>query len=83
MREPLGDLLLETGDAAGALREYEASAKENANRYRGLYGIARAAELSGDRQKAREHFEKLVALTKNADTARPEIARAKTFLGQR
>jgi tetratricopeptide (TPR) repeat protein len=83
MRELLGDLLLETGDAAGALREYEASAKENANRYRGLYGIARAAELSGDRQKAREHFEKLVALTKNADTARPEIARAKTFLGQR
>ena len=83
MRELLGDLLLESGQAATALREYEASLKENPNRYRGLYGAARAAEANGDRQKAAGYFEQLIALASKGDTARPEIARAKAFLGQR
>lgn len=83
MRELLGDLLLQMGQAAPALREYEASLKETPNRYRGFYGAARAAEAAGDRQKAVGYFEKVVALSKNADTARPELARAKAFLGQR
>ncbi|OLC32401.1 MAG: hypothetical protein AUH81_16285 [Candidatus Rokubacteria bacterium 13_1_40CM_4_69_5] len=83
MRELLGELLLLMGQAAPALREYEASLKETPNRYRGLYGAGRAAEAAGDRQKAAGYFEKLVALSKNADTARPELARAKAFLGQR
>ena len=83
MRELLGDLLLESGQASTALREYEASLKENPNRYRGLYGAARAAEVNGDRQKAAGYFEQFIALASKADTARPEIARAKAFLGQR
>jgi tetratricopeptide (TPR) repeat protein len=83
MRELLGDLLLQTGQAAPALREYEASLKENPNRFRGLHGAARAAEAAGDRSKATAYYEKLVALASKADTARPEIARAKSILGQR
>jgi tetratricopeptide (TPR) repeat protein len=83
MRELLGDLLLQLGDAVAALREYETALRENPNRYRTLFGAARAAETAGDRAKARDYFEKFVALSKNADTARPEIARAKAFLGQR
>ncbi len=83
MRELLGELLLNQGQAPAALREFEAALKENPNRYRGLYGAARAAELSGDRQKAVGYYEKLVALAVKADTPRPEIARAKTFLGAR
>jgi tetratricopeptide (TPR) repeat protein len=83
MRELLADLLLEMGQAAPALREYEASLKETPNRYRGFYGAARAAESTGDRQKAADYFSKLVAMTKNADTARPELARAKAYLTQR
>jgi tetratricopeptide (TPR) repeat protein len=82
MRELLGELLLHQGQAAAALREFEAALKENPNRYRGLYGAARAAELSGDRQKAVGYYEKLVALAVKADTPRPEIARAKTFLAR-
>jgi tetratricopeptide (TPR) repeat protein len=82
MRELLGELLLQMGQAELALREFEASLKETPNRYRGLYGAARAAEAVGDRQKARGYFEKLVALAQNADTARPEIASAQAFLGQ-
>ena len=41
------------------------------------------AEAAGDRQKAVRYFEKLVALSSKADTPRPELARAKAFLGQR
>ena len=83
MRELLGDLLLQMGQAAPALREYEASLKENPNRFRSLYGAGRAAEAAGDRPKATGYYEKVIALAKNADTARPEVGRAKAFVGQR
>jgi tetratricopeptide (TPR) repeat protein len=83
MRELLGDLLLETGQAAPALREFEAALKENPNRYRGLYGAARAAEAAGDQAKAADYFAKLVTLSKNADTVRPELAQAETFLAKK
>jgi hypothetical protein len=83
LRELLAELLLETGQAAVALREFEMSLKATPNRYRGFWGAARAAEAAGDRQKAADYFTKLVALTKNADSTRPELARAKAYLAQR
>jgi tetratricopeptide (TPR) repeat protein len=82
MRELLGELLLQTGQPASALGEFEASLKENPNRYRGLAGAARAAEAAGDRQKAGAYFEKLVALSSKADTVRPDVVHAKAFLGR-
>ena len=83
MRELFAELLLETGHAAPALREFEAALKENPNRYRGLYGAARAAEAAGDRQKAETYFTKFVAVSAKGDTDRPEIAQAKTFLAKK
>jgi len=83
MRELLGELLLQIGKPAAALGEFEASLKENRNRYRSLSGAARAAEAAGDRQKAVGYFEKLVALSSKADTTRSELAHAKAFLGSR
>ena len=83
MRELLGELLLQNGQAAAALHEFEISLKENPNRYRGLAGAARAAEAAGDRQKATAYFEKLVALSSKADSPRPELAHAKELLGRR
>jgi tetratricopeptide (TPR) repeat protein len=83
MRELLADLLLEAGQPAPALREYEAALKENPNRYRGVYGAARAAEAAGERQKAAAYFAKLIALSEYADTTRPELARAKAYVAQR
>ena len=82
MRELLAELLMETGQAAPALREYRAALKENPNRYRGLYGAAKAAEAAGDRRMAADYFAKLVALSRNADTVRPELAGAKAYLAQ-
>jgi tetratricopeptide (TPR) repeat protein len=83
MRELFADLLLEMGQAAPALGEFEAALKETPNRYRGFYGAARAAEAAGNRQKAADYFARLVSLSKNADTDRPELARAKAFLAKK
>lgn len=83
MRELLGELLLEQKQAAAALREFEASLKENPNRFRSLAGAARAAEAAGDAPVARSYFEKLVALSSKADTTRPDVTHAKAFLGRR
>ena len=82
-RELLGDMLLEVGQPALALKEYEASQEREPNRFRGFYGAARAAEAAGDRQKATSYYGKLAALAKDADSQRPELARANAFVAQR
>jgi hypothetical protein len=42
---------------------------------------ASAAEAAGDRARAKKHHEQLIVLTKGADTQRPEIVRARAFVG--
>ena len=83
LRELFAELLLETGQPAAALSEFEAALEQTPNRYRTFLGIARAANAAGDRQKASEYYGKLVDLAKNADTERQEIREAKNFLAQR
>ncbi len=80
MREMLGDMLLELGQAGPALQAYETSLHAVPNRLRGFYGAARAAKAAGDPSKARDYFQKLAALGKNADSDRVEIQEAKAFL---
>ncbi|WP_063890038.1 hypothetical protein [Burkholderia ubonensis] len=82
MREQLGEMLLDLKRPADALKEYEASMQATPNRLRGLYGAATAADLAQDRQKAKLYYGKLVALTRDADTARPEVRQAKLYLDQ-
>ena len=79
-RELLGDLLIELGQPGAAVREYEASLERAPNRFKTIAGVARAAELSGDRAKARVFYTRLVALAKPADSDRPELKQAKSFL---
>ena len=80
-RELLGDMLLEMNQPAQAAREYEASLNRAPNRFKTLYGVARASELAGDRDKARTYYTKLVAVAAASDNQRPELAQAKAFLG--
>jgi tetratricopeptide (TPR) repeat protein len=82
-RELLGEMLLEAKRPAEALKAFEASAEREPDRYRGVYGAAQAAALSGDRDKARTYYAKFVALTEKADRARPELQLAKAYLAQR
>ncbi|MGQ0732218.1 MAG: hypothetical protein ACT4QD_01030 [Acidobacteriota bacterium] len=83
MRELLGDLLLEAGQATAALAEYERALEQRPNRYRGVYGVARAAEAAGDRQRAADYYRKLLQLAEGGDGARPEVQRATEYLGRR
>jgi hypothetical protein len=83
MRELLGDMLLAANEPRLALKEYEASLQSARNRYRGFYGAAKAAQLSGDLEKSRTYYGKLLALCSNADTQRPELAEAKKYLAQK
>jgi hypothetical protein len=82
MRELLGDLLVEQQQPAQALKEYETANESTPNRLRGLYGAAKAAEAARQPDKARTYYTKLVELTKDADTDRPEIREAKSFLAR-
>jgi tetratricopeptide (TPR) repeat protein len=77
MRELLGDMLMAQDQAKAALTEYEASLKNTPMRLRGFYGAARAADAVGDAKKAREYFDKLAKLTRNADSDRPELQEAR------
>ena len=79
-RELLGEMLLELKQPAAALKEFEQSQGREPNRLRSYAGAAAAADAAGERDKARQHYAKLVELTRDADTALPEIARAKTWL---
>jgi hypothetical protein len=81
-REMLGEMLLEAGQSADALAAFEASQKIEPNRFRGLYGAARAAEAAGDRAKAKQYYARLVELCERADTDRPELRQAKAFLAR-
>ena len=82
-RELLGDMLMELGQAGEALKHYEASLGKEPNRFRGLYGAALAAERSGDKARARVHYEKLAANTAQSTSARPELGRTRQVLAQR
>lgn len=78
-RELLGDLLVELGRPVEALAAYEASLAGAPKRLNGLAGAARAAELAGDKARARGFYEELLALC-GPSCERPEAGRAKEFL---
>jgi Tfp pilus assembly protein PilF len=77
-RELFGEMLLENGQAKEALAAFETAMVKEPNRYRGLAGAAKAAELLGDKAKAKAYNERLVTLADGSD--RPELAAAKQFL---
>ena len=81
-RELYGAMLLERGMAKDALAAFEASMGKEPNRYNGFAGAAKAAEVLGDKAKAKSYYESLLALTSGSDGTRPEIAAARQFLGR-
>jgi tetratricopeptide (TPR) repeat protein len=79
-REMLADMLLEMGRTEEALAEYEKSLKTDPNRFNGLAGAGRAAELAHQPEKATAYY---LQLLKNCDggahSNRPELAHARSF----
>jgi tetratricopeptide (TPR) repeat protein len=80
IREQLGGLLLEVGQPKEAQQEFEAALKIYPGRFRGLYGAARAAEQSGDKEGATRYYAKLAAQTAKAAGSRDELSHVREFL---
>jgi tetratricopeptide (TPR) repeat protein len=78
-RELLGDMLLESGDAAAALPEYEASLVRDPKRFRSLHGAGRAALKAGNAEKAHTYWA-LLADMADRDSTRPELVSARSFI---
>jgi tetratricopeptide (TPR) repeat protein len=74
-RELLGDMYLETGDFANALKAYEADLSRHPNRFNGLYGAGVASQKSGDEKRANDFHQQLLVLTNSAVSNRPQIVK--------
>ncbi len=79
-REMLADILLQSNHSQEALAEYERSMTIDPNRFNGLYGAARAAQMTNEPVKAAKYYAKLVENCAHANSDRPELARARSEL---
>jgi tetratricopeptide (TPR) repeat protein len=82
-REMLADMLLTLNRPAEALVEYESSLKIDPNRFNGLAGAARTAEMAHQAEKANTYYAQLLRNCNDGKTSdRPELARAKTMVSK-
>jgi hypothetical protein len=82
-REMLGDMLLDMKQPREALVAFESTLRTAPNRFNSLSGAARAAKLSGDDQKAKTYYAKLLSMCEHADGDRPELQEARTLLAEK
>jgi hypothetical protein len=80
-RELLGDMLLEDGQAPEALAAYQASQKRDPKRFRSLWGAGRAADASGDKDKARVYYSELAGMAGDGEP-RAELVAARAWLAK-
>jgi hypothetical protein len=80
--ELFGTLLMDLNRTADAKKRFLQVLKRTPGRPKAIYGIARAAETNTDVAMAKQFYQEFLALWKNADADRPEIARAKEFLAR-
>ena len=82
-RELYGDLLIAAGRYTEAANAYAMSLQNAPRRARSLFGLARAAELSGDLTLAQDRYRDYLKLMEHADGDRPELALARRALAAR
>lgn len=78
-RELLGDMLLQMNTPAEALKMYEADLEKHPNRFNALYGAGLAAERSGQTEKAKLYYSRLLNIC-GENSARPEVNKIMTYL---
>ena len=82
--KPAGELYAETllanGDAAGAVRAFQASLTRTPRRAQSLIGLARAAAAARQPALATRTVREFLAIWKQADAARPELEQARQIL---
>jgi hypothetical protein len=80
VRALLGELLLTAGMNAEAFVAFETSAKAQPNRLRTLLGAAQAARGLNNTDTAKQYYRAVLGVAVHADTERPELVEAKTYL---
>ena len=78
--ELLADLYMLSGRHKEALKSYELNLKGRPFRFNGLYGAAKAAQKLNDIELATYYFEKLIEVSEDVNSSRPELLEAKDFL---
>src|SRR5690606_31411919 len=78
--ELLGEMMLLVGQPVEALVEFETSQQLEPNRLRGWYGAVRAAEASGELEKAHVYYAALAQLSAAGDSERAEVTAAQQYL---
>ena len=82
-REQLGEMLLAMTRPADALAAFEKTMTKEPNRFRAVYGAAKAAEAAGDQARARKYYAKVVELGRDAGAPiRPELDEARRKAGR-
>jgi hypothetical protein len=82
-REQLGEMLLATKEARSALEQFQATLQREPNRFRTLYGAARAAAQAGDNAAAKRYFTELVTMCARATgPVRPELQEARAAVAR-
>jgi tetratricopeptide (TPR) repeat protein len=83
-RELLGEMLLQLDRPQEALDEFERTLQREPNRFRTVYGAARAASLARNALKARSYYELLLKICAGADgQSRPELEEARSEITKR
>jgi hypothetical protein len=79
--ELMGEMLLKLNRPGDALREFEATLTKEPNRFRSLYGAAKAAKLAGNPQSARRYTAALLKVCAHADQpGRAELMEAHAIM---
>ena len=77
--ELYGEILLGTGDAAGAVKQFKAALARTPKRAASLLGLARAANAAGLHAESVKAAKDFLAAWHLADTDRPELAEARAL----
>ncbi|HMF97278.1 MAG TPA: hypothetical protein VKE96_23425 [Vicinamibacterales bacterium] len=78
--ELFGEILLASGDAVGAVKQFQAALARTPRRAASLIGLARAAQKAGQRAVAANAAKDFLAAWHLADANRPEIAEARALV---
>jgi hypothetical protein len=82
-RELLGEMLLQVNQPTQALEQFEGTLKREPNRFRALYGAARAAHIKGDQALSHKYFRELLVVCERADKpGRKEIVETREELAE-
>jgi len=80
--ELYAEALLASGDAAGAVQQFQAALARTPRRAQALIGLARAAQVAGQRAVAVKAAREFVHMWHGADAGRKELADARAIAGQ-